>query len=199
MTVEQSQLVNEHRPKSEASGADPAFGGDLLVYIEDTLEVLIEVLVGQATQLVKDPPHLHPGLGVRVGSTLGGDQKPLRPLAFVAYVCSIVMGVSQNEARLFRQLLDQERSYLVVRHLGRGKPRREWNPHPAHRDGQVQLPPIHPSVPARFCPACLGVYGSMRHSANFFVFLVPHSAFGSTAVSKNLDPHGIIESMKAYS
>jgi hypothetical protein len=69
MTVQQSQLVDQHRSKSETRGADPAFGGDLLVYIEDTLEVFVEVLVGKAAQLVKDSSHLHPRVGVRVGST----------------------------------------------------------------------------------------------------------------------------------
>jgi hypothetical protein len=39
MAVEQSQLVDEHRPKSKAHGIDPALGGNLLVYIEDGLEV----------------------------------------------------------------------------------------------------------------------------------------------------------------
>jgi hypothetical protein len=74
---------------------------------------------------------------MRVGSSFGGDQKPLRPLAFVAYVCSIVMGVSQNEAGLLGQLFDERRSYLVVCHIGRGEPRREWDPHPAYGDGQI--------------------------------------------------------------
>jgi hypothetical protein len=46
MTVEQSQLVDEHRPKSEACGVDNALGGNLLVYLEDALEVLVDVLVG---------------------------------------------------------------------------------------------------------------------------------------------------------
>jgi hypothetical protein len=46
MTVEQSQLVDEHRPKSEACGVDSALGGNLLVYLEDALEVLVDVLVG---------------------------------------------------------------------------------------------------------------------------------------------------------
>jgi hypothetical protein len=46
MTVEQSQLVDEHRPKSEACGVDPALRGNLPVYIEDALEVFVEVLVG---------------------------------------------------------------------------------------------------------------------------------------------------------
>src|SRR5215203_6222546 len=96
------------------------------------------------------------------------------------------MSISQNEARLLGQLLDQRRSYLVVRYISRGEPRREWNPHPGHRDGQVQLPPIHPPVPARFGPSCLGIYGGVGYLAGFSVFLVPHSTFGSKwgAVSK---------------
>jgi hypothetical protein len=69
MTVQQSQLVDQHRSKSETRSVDPAFGGDLLVYIEDTLEVFVEVLVGKAAQLVKDSSHLHPRVGVRVGSS----------------------------------------------------------------------------------------------------------------------------------
>ena len=50
------------------------------MYLKDALEVLIEVLIGQATQFVEDPPNLHSGIGVRVGSAFGGDQKPLCPL-----------------------------------------------------------------------------------------------------------------------
>ncbi len=40
MTVEQSQLVDKHSPKSETRSFYPALGGHLLVYIEDALEVL---------------------------------------------------------------------------------------------------------------------------------------------------------------
>jgi hypothetical protein len=39
MTVEQSQLVDEHRPKNEAGGVDSALRGNLLVHIEDAFEV----------------------------------------------------------------------------------------------------------------------------------------------------------------
>jgi hypothetical protein len=46
MAVEQSQLIDEHRPKSKAHGIDLALGGNLLVYIEDAFEVFVEVLVG---------------------------------------------------------------------------------------------------------------------------------------------------------
>src|SRR5215204_588500 len=132
MRVEQSQLVDQHCSKSEAGGVNPALGGDLTVHIEDGLEMLIEVLIGQATQFVEDAPNLYSGIGVRVGSSFGGDQKPLCPLAFVAYVLGVVLGISQNEAcLLLGQLLDQPRSHLVVRHISRGEPRREWDPHPA--------------------------------------------------------------------
>jgi hypothetical protein len=40
MTVEQSQLVDQHCPKSEAGGVDPALGGNLPVHLEDGLEML---------------------------------------------------------------------------------------------------------------------------------------------------------------
>src|SRR5215217_937413 len=178
MTVEQSQLVDQHCSKSEAGGVNPALGGDLTVHIEDGLEMLVEVLVGQATQFVEDAPNLYSGISVRVGSSFGGDQKPLCPLAFVAYVLGVVMGISQNEACLLGQLLDQPRSHLVVRHISRGKPRREWDPHPGYGDGQVQLPSINPPVPAGFGPASLGVYGAVGYYPGFLVFLMPYSAFG---------------------
>jgi hypothetical protein len=41
VTVEQSQLVDKNRSKSEAGGIDPALGGNLLVRLEDGLEMLI--------------------------------------------------------------------------------------------------------------------------------------------------------------
>jgi hypothetical protein len=59
VTVQQSQLVDKNRSKSEAGGVERALGGNLLLHLEDGLEMLIEVLIGQATQLVKDPPHLY--------------------------------------------------------------------------------------------------------------------------------------------
>src|SRR5215208_5137839 len=140
--------------------------------------MLVEVLVGQATQLVEDSPDLYSGIGVRVGPSFGGDQKPLCPLAFVAYVPGLVMGISQNEAYLLRQLLDQRRSHLVVRHISRGETRREWDPHPGYGDGQVQLPSINPPVLAGVGPASLGVYGAVGYYPGFLVFLMPYSAFG---------------------
>jgi hypothetical protein len=48
MAVEQSQLVDEQRPKSETLGFDQSSGGNLPVHFEDGLEKLVEVLVGHA-------------------------------------------------------------------------------------------------------------------------------------------------------
>ena len=81
MAVEQSQLVDEHRSKSETLGVDQSSGGNLSVYLEDGLEMLVEVLIGHAAQLVKDPPDFDAIIGVRVSSSFGGDQKPLGALA----------------------------------------------------------------------------------------------------------------------
>jgi hypothetical protein len=39
MTLQQSQLVDKHRPKSQARSVGPAFGWNLLMYLEDALEV----------------------------------------------------------------------------------------------------------------------------------------------------------------
>ena len=79
-TVEQSQLVDQHRSKGETLGVDQSFCGHLSVHLEDGLEMLIEVLVGHAAQLVEDAPDLHAIVGVRVSSAFSGNQKPL--LAF---------------------------------------------------------------------------------------------------------------------
>ena len=71
MAVEQSQLVDQHRSQSETLGVDESSGGNLSVHLEDGLEMLIEVLVGHAAQLVEDAPDFDAIIGVRVGSSFG--------------------------------------------------------------------------------------------------------------------------------
>jgi hypothetical protein len=41
MTVQESQLVDQHRSQSETLGVDPTLGGNLPVRLEDGLEMLI--------------------------------------------------------------------------------------------------------------------------------------------------------------
>ena len=69
MTVEQSQLVDQHRPQSESLGVYESSGGNLPVHLEDGLEMLIEVLVGHAAQLVEDASDFYAIVGMRVSSS----------------------------------------------------------------------------------------------------------------------------------
>jgi hypothetical protein len=48
MAVEQGQLVDQQRSKSESGCVDESSGWNLTVHLEDGLEMLVEVLVGDA-------------------------------------------------------------------------------------------------------------------------------------------------------
>src|ERR671913_819443 len=179
MTVEQSQLVDQHRSEGETLGVDQPSCGHLSVHLEDGLEMLIEVLVGHAAQLVEDAPDFDAIVGVRVSSSFSGNQEPLLGAseACLSDVGGVVVNVSEYEAGLVRQLLDEVGSYQVVCCVGGGEPSRQRNPNLTHGDGQMQLPPVHPPMPAALSPVSFGVYGCMGHLACFVVFLVPHSTF----------------------
>src|SRR5215208_692393 len=179
MTVEESQLVDQHRSKSETLGVDPTLGRNLPVHLEDGLEMLVEVLVSHTAQLVEDAPDFDAIVGVRVSSSFSGNQEPLLGAseAGLSDVGGVVVNVSEYEADLLRQLLDEVGSYQVVCCVGGGEPSRQRNPNLTHGDGQMQLPPVHPPMPAALSPVSFGVYGCMGHLACFLVFLVPHSTF----------------------
>src|ERR687891_1615459 len=103
MTVEQSQLVDQHRSKSETLGVDQPPGGHLSVHLENGLEMLIEVLVGHAAQLVEDAPDFDAIVGVRVSSSFSGNQEPLllgTSEACLSDVGGVVVNVSEYEAGL---------------------------------------------------------------------------------------------------
>ncbi len=87
MAVEQSQLVDEHRPQSETLGVDESSGGNLPVHLKDGLEMLIEVLVGHAAHLMEDAPDFDAIIGVWIRSSFGGDQEPLLGAALVEASC----------------------------------------------------------------------------------------------------------------
>src|SRR5829696_4167624 len=177
MTVEQSQLVDQHRSQSETLSVDQSSGGNLPVHLEDGLEMLVEVLVSHAAQLVEDASDFDASIGVRGSSSFGGDQKPLGALACLPDVGRVVVDVSEHEAGFFWQLLDQVRGHLVVCRVSGGEPGTKRDPNLTDGDGQMQLPPVHPPVPAALGPVSLGVYGCVGYNACFLVFLVPHSTF----------------------
>ena len=181
MTVEESQLVDQHRSQSETLSADQSSGGNLPVHLEDGLEMLVEVLVGHGAQLVEDASDFDAIIGVRVSSSFGGDHKPLGALACLPDVGRVVVDVSEHEAGFLWQLLDEVQGHLVVCGVGGGEPGTKRDPNLTVGDGQVQLPPVHPPVPARFGPSGLGVYGCVRYNARFSALLclslVPHPTF----------------------
>jgi hypothetical protein len=74
---------------------------------------------------------------VRVSSSFGGDQEPLGALACLSDVGRVVVDVSEHEAGLIWQLLDQVRSHLVVCRVGGGEPATKWDPNLTDADGQV--------------------------------------------------------------
>src|SRR5215216_4429883 len=98
MTVEQSQLVDQHRSEGETLGVDQPSCGHLSVHLEDGLEMLIEVLVGHAAQLVEDAPDFDAIVGVRVSSSFSDNQEPLLGAseACLSDVGGVVVNVSET-------------------------------------------------------------------------------------------------------
>src|SRR5215207_5215363 len=86
----QRQLVDEHRPQREARGVAQAFGGYRSVTVEDSLEVLDEVV----TQPVEDAPYLHSRICVRIRSSSARHQELPAPQASGAHLRGIVVGVA---------------------------------------------------------------------------------------------------------
>src|SRR5215203_2592403 len=65
--VEQSQLVDQHRPERVALGSEEAPGGHLPVRVEDRLELAIEVLDRVGAQLMENPAHGDAVIVMRIG------------------------------------------------------------------------------------------------------------------------------------
>src|SRR5215208_4704992 len=207
MTVEQSQLVDQHRSQSETLSVDQSSGGNLPVHLEDGLEMLVEVLVSHAAQLVEDASDFDASIGVRVSSSFGGDQKPLGALACLPDVGRVVVDVSEHEAGFFWQLLDQVRGHLVVCRVSGGEPGTKRDPNLTDGDGQMQLPPVHPPVPAALGPVSLGAHGrvgwasparadtlTLRDPIFFYSILLE---VGRALVAKRrVQPAGVVEGLQ---
>src|SRR3954454_18498631 len=116
--VEQGELIDEDGAEGEASGADEATGWDRAVHVEDALELAVEVLDGVRAQLMEDATDLDAVVGVWVGAPAGGDQEAAGPSAVVADGRVVVEGVSEDEARLGRGLVEQPWGRLVVGGVG---------------------------------------------------------------------------------
>lgn len=59
-------MVNQHCREGETRRSYPSFGGDIGMSVKNSLEMLIEVLNSFGAELVKQTPHLHSYIGVRI-------------------------------------------------------------------------------------------------------------------------------------
>ena len=66
--VQQSKLIDEDSPQRKSLGIGQPFGRYLTMRIENAFEMLIEVLIGCMTQLVKDASDRFAMIRVRIWS-----------------------------------------------------------------------------------------------------------------------------------
>src|SRR2546423_11409986 len=109
MAIEERELVDQDRSQSNPLGVDQALRRDLGMTLKDPLEMFVEVFDRPAAQLMEDPPHGYPAIGVGVRSILRHHQDPLALLTGRPHVGSVIVEVSEDEPGLWRQFVDQTR------------------------------------------------------------------------------------------
>ena len=72
--IQERQLIEQDGAQGKAASVAQALRRYLAMTIEDALELLVEILDGHRTQLMKHPPHFDPVAGVRIGTVLRGHQ-----------------------------------------------------------------------------------------------------------------------------
>src|SRR5215216_1324078 len=128
---------------------------------------------------MKNAPDFHSTISMRMWSTSRSNKLNPSLIATTPKFGIVIMRISQDIARLRRQMRQQVVSHFYVGSVGCGKLGCQWYPDCPHCHSQMQFPSIPPAVPARFRPACFSIYRSMRNLAFFFMFLVPDSAASS--------------------
>jgi hypothetical protein len=111
------------------------------------------VLDGMRAQLMEKPPHRHAPIGVRVESTAPGHQRAGGSAGAFAQFGVIVGRIPEQEAPRCGQMLHAPERFLIVRPVGRRAFGRLGQLDAGHRGNQLELS----AMPARFCPAGLGV------------------------------------------
>jgi hypothetical protein len=180
--VEKRQLINEHCAQHEPASCAQASCGYAAMSIEDTLELLVEVLDSQRTSLVQYPAHLDTGVSVRVGMSLtitGGHQHNPSLSAQPVKVRVGIVDIAQQEAQCSRQFTDKSRGFLIVCGVSGSKNSSQWYPYRRCGGYQVQLPAVNPTVPAGLGPMSLSVNGCVGNLTTQAMLLVPYPTKGS--------------------
>src|SRR5437870_220147 len=120
--------------------------------VEDALEVLVEVLDSQRAQLVEDTSYFLAHIVVGSLSPVSSYQPPLLERANRSQQRCVVVLVSQQVAYVGGQVAlvhdDQLASFSTVIGVSRSKFGSQRYPHRGHYSEQMQLPPVHPPMPA---------------------------------------------------
>src|SRR5919199_4925717 len=117
LPIPQRQLVHENRTQGEAPGVGQPLRRHLPMPIEDPFELLVEVLNRDRAQLVEDPPHFHPIVGMWVAPRLRRHQTALVLLTLLTQRRRIVVLVAQDEAHLSRDATQQAWRNLTIGYI----------------------------------------------------------------------------------
>ena len=98
--VQQSKLIDEDSPQSKSLGIGQPFGRYLTMRVENAFEMLIEVLNGCMTQLVKDASDLFAIIRVGIWPILWSDKESFLRLPSFSHVGGVIVQVPQQVACL---------------------------------------------------------------------------------------------------
>jgi hypothetical protein len=172
------EWIDNDGPQGKPASLAPAFGRHVAMAIAQALTLLVEVRYRPRAQLVKEPSHLHPSVGVWVRSTAWWDHDAACGRAAWRRLWIGLGRRAHNDVRFGRQRWPQpERARRVG--VSRGRQfRRHGNPPGGHHRAHVQLPPVDPAVPARLGPGGLGSHRGLGPDALCPMVCVPHPAVG---------------------
>jgi hypothetical protein len=149
------------------------------VIVKDAFEEVVEILVGDTPKLMEDASDLDSAIGMGILSLPRCNEFPIPLLAKLPKAVSVVVRIAQNIPNVIGKFPEEFGSDSSVIRIRQRQYSGERDPDPSNGHGQVEFPPVHPAVPARFRPVGFGVNRRMRNDPGFLILLVPDAAFGS--------------------
>src|SRR5262249_28522915 len=98
MPMEQGQLVHKDRTEGKTAGGYQAACGHLAMALEDSFELLIEILNRYRAGFMEDAADFPPVIGVGVRPASGRDHETTAPRAQLLEVGIVIMLVPQQKA-----------------------------------------------------------------------------------------------------
>src|SRR5262245_8539766 len=120
MPLEQGQLVYKDRTEGKTAGGYQAACGHLAMTLEDSFELLIEILNRERAGFMQDSADFYPIIGVWICPSCGGDHQATAPRTQLLQGGIAIMLVSQQKAEFQGQFRDQARGLQVIGSIGGG-------------------------------------------------------------------------------